>query len=155
MNRMKKILFLTLLILLPFSVNARSGCCSHHGGVCSYRCPDSVNLGYYCCDGTSLSSICAPYYPKCPPIPVKEVKPDSKSEPTPIPNPQSESKSVIKPTLSEPEITPSIQRESKPESQLSYTAQIQDKIDKSYNWVYWLLGIVIVGGIISIFVRKK
>lgn len=41
-----------------FSFNyasARSGCCSHHGGVC----------GCGCCDGTSLSSTCAPYYPEC------------------------------------------------------------------------------------------
>lgn len=34
---------------------ARSGCCSHHGGVC----------GCGCCDGTSLSATCAPYYPEC------------------------------------------------------------------------------------------
>ena len=36
-------------------VNARQGCCSHHGGVCGCRC----------CDGTSLSAKCAPYYPSC------------------------------------------------------------------------------------------
>lgn len=36
-------------------VNARSGCCSYHGGVC----------GCGCCDGTALSSTCAPYYPEC------------------------------------------------------------------------------------------
>jgi len=34
---------------------ARSGCCSHHGGVC----------GCGCCDGKSLSATCAPYYPNC------------------------------------------------------------------------------------------
>lgn len=34
---------------------ARSGCCSHHGGVC----------GCGCCDGSSLSAKCAPYYPWC------------------------------------------------------------------------------------------
>ena len=49
-------------------VEARSGCCSWHGGVCTYKCPDGVNVGYMCCDGTSLSAKCAPYYPKCPPI---------------------------------------------------------------------------------------
>lgn len=37
------------------SVFARSGCCSHHGGVC----------GCGCCDGSPLSSTCAPYYPEC------------------------------------------------------------------------------------------
>lgn len=36
-------------------VEARSGCCSYHGGVC----------GCGCCDGSPLSSTCAPYYPEC------------------------------------------------------------------------------------------
>lgn len=57
---MKRVFILTALIiyfffLLPKIVFARSGCCSHHGGVC----------GCGCCDGTSLSSTCAPYYPEC------------------------------------------------------------------------------------------
>ncbi len=42
-------------IAIPLFVSARSGCCSHHGGVC----------GCGCCDGTSLSATCAPYYPQC------------------------------------------------------------------------------------------
>ncbi|EKD53455.1 MAG: hypothetical protein ACD_61C00040G0007 [uncultured bacterium] len=49
---------LTSILILLISVTpavARSGCCSHHGGVC----------GCGCCDGTSLSSTCAPYYPSC------------------------------------------------------------------------------------------
>lgn len=54
---MKKVLafFFTLFLLLTLvtSVDARSGCCSWHGGVC----------GCGCCDGTPLSSTCAPYYP--------------------------------------------------------------------------------------------
>ncbi len=37
------------------SAFARSGCCSRHQGVC----------GCGCCDGTPLSSTCAPYYPGC------------------------------------------------------------------------------------------
>jgi hypothetical protein len=44
-----------LFISIVQSVDARSGCCSHHGGVC----------GCGCCDGSSLSAICAPYYPEC------------------------------------------------------------------------------------------
>lgn len=48
-------LLIIILFLLPKIVNARSGCCSHHGGVC----------GCGCCDGTSLSNTCAPYYPEC------------------------------------------------------------------------------------------
>lgn len=53
-----KYLFVFLLFTLIFpsqKVEARSGCCSHHGGVC----------GCGCCDGSGLSSTCAPYYPEC------------------------------------------------------------------------------------------
>jgi hypothetical protein len=48
-------LLLALILMNVQSVEARSGCCSHHGGVC----------GCGCCDGSSLSSTCAPYYPGC------------------------------------------------------------------------------------------
>ncbi|PJE63369.1 hypothetical protein COU89_03685 [Candidatus Roizmanbacteria bacterium CG10_big_fil_rev_8_21_14_0_10_45_7] len=51
-----RFLFFPILFFVIFStVEARSGCCSHHGGVC----------GCGCCDGTSLSQTCAPYYPEC------------------------------------------------------------------------------------------
>ncbi|HXO22819.1 MAG TPA: fibronectin type III domain-containing protein [Thermoanaerobaculia bacterium] len=46
---------LLLGLLFAAAAEARSGCCSHHGGVC----------GCSCCDGSPLSSICAPYYPNC------------------------------------------------------------------------------------------
>lgn len=49
-----EILLLTTFLLYS-PVFARSGCCSWHGGVC----------GCGCCDGTPLSSTCAPYYPEC------------------------------------------------------------------------------------------
>jgi hypothetical protein len=59
---MKKIRISLFLIFLSFifvfsvfNVEARSGCCSHHGGVC----------GCGCCDGSPLSATCAPYYPEC------------------------------------------------------------------------------------------
>jgi len=56
---MTKISILTLSIIFFFiSVTpsfARSGCCSHHGGV----------SGCGCADGTPLSSTCLPYYPEC------------------------------------------------------------------------------------------
>lgn len=58
MKHWTKFLFIFFLLFLIFPVKnilARSGCCSHHGGVC----------GCGCCDGTSLSSTCAPYYPEC------------------------------------------------------------------------------------------
>lgn len=56
---MKKIsVFIGILIFLAISATptyARSGCCSHHGGV----------SGCGCADGTPLSNTCAPYYPEC------------------------------------------------------------------------------------------
>lgn len=58
--------------LFPLLVDARSGCCSHHGGVC----------GCGCCDGSSLSATCAPYYPSCNSEPV-EAAPVQKLVPLP------------------------------------------------------------------------
>jgi len=57
MKKIASILFIFLFFsfFLVNSVEARSGCCSHHGGVC----------GCGCCDGTPLSATCAPYYPSC------------------------------------------------------------------------------------------
>ncbi len=49
------IVFTFIFFVFPTTIFARSGCCSHHGGVC----------GCGCCDGTSLSTTCAPYYPSC------------------------------------------------------------------------------------------
>lgn len=49
------IFFATLCLQAAPLTEARQGCCSHHGGVC----------GCGCCDGTSLSATCAPYYPQC------------------------------------------------------------------------------------------
>jgi len=55
---MKKIIIILLFIssfLCFVSIGeARSGCCSHHGGVQSNGCG--------CNDGTPLSATCAPYY---------------------------------------------------------------------------------------------
>lgn len=59
MNNVKKFLVLGLVSFIVFlpalTTDARSGCCSWHGGVC----------GCGCCDGTPLSATCAPYYPEC------------------------------------------------------------------------------------------
>lgn len=79
MPRMKGLfsLLLPLLLLslfLPKIVEARSGCCSHHGGVC----------GCGCCDGTALSNTCAPYYPSCSePVYVAPVATQKPSTPRP------------------------------------------------------------------------
>lgn len=58
-NMKKNIIYVLALAVILFGfasiASARSGCCSHHGGVC----------GCGCCDGTSLSATCAPYYPSC------------------------------------------------------------------------------------------
>ena len=55
-NNIFSSLLITLLLLLCSSLaEARQGCCSHHSGVC----------GCSCCDGTSLSAKCAPYYLQC------------------------------------------------------------------------------------------
>jgi hypothetical protein len=48
-------MLLLVLLASPNVVEARQGCCSRHSGVC----------GCECCDGTPLSSTCAPYYPEC------------------------------------------------------------------------------------------
>jgi len=52
-------LFVATMVLATFLIapqaEARRGCCSWHGGVCGCRC----------CDGSPLSSTCAPYYPSC------------------------------------------------------------------------------------------
>lgn len=88
------IAFFSLLILAQ-PVLARSGCCSHHGGVMSNGCG--------CNDGTPLSSTCAPYY-SCSVeiIPTQKiVYPTSTPYPTRIP--------TLKPTLTptpEPTATP-------------------------------------------------
>jgi hypothetical protein len=55
---MKRLILAIILLFVIFPIKdvyAQSGCCSHHGGVC----------GCGCCDGTSLSITCAPYYPQC------------------------------------------------------------------------------------------
>lgn len=52
----KFLILILLLIILPISVDARSGCCSHHGGVS--HCDTSVGK-YRCNDGTvSPSCVC-------------------------------------------------------------------------------------------------
>lgn len=103
---MKKIILFLLILsstsfLLPKSVEARSGCCSHHGGVC----------GCGCCDGTSLSTTCAPYYPECSrpvytaPVATKKpviIAPIVTTSPTKKPTPIPEVKSITTESLNTP-----------------------------------------------------
>lgn len=64
-NQFKKFCITSVVVLFiaisfyASQAEARSGCCSWHGGVCGCRC----------CDGSSLSAKCAPYYPSCSYIP--------------------------------------------------------------------------------------
>jgi hypothetical protein len=103
------VIFLITFFLSPSKVFARSGCCSHHGGVC----------GCGCCDGSSLSSTCAPYYPECgggsifiptstpKPIFIPTATPTPKPTSTPKPTPTSSPKPTAIPTPTKiPTLTP-------------------------------------------------
>jgi hypothetical protein len=109
---MKKILvyllFFVLFILSIDNIEARSGCCSSHGGVCGCRC----------CDGTSLSAKCAPYYPSCTNNPITPT-----TTPTPIATPITTStpKRIITPLLTSQPITPTSTSKPSPEFGISMT----------------------------------
>lgn len=55
MKILKIIAAIMAVFLFVTPVFAKSGCCSHHQGVC----------GCSCCDGSPLSATCRPYYPEC------------------------------------------------------------------------------------------
>ena len=67
-SKLKVLIVLTLVSLFLFTsiagIGAQQGCCSWHGGVCSYQCPHG-GIGHHCCDGTPLSAKCAPYWALC------------------------------------------------------------------------------------------
>jgi hypothetical protein len=122
---MKKILvyllFFVLFILSIDNIEARSGCCSSHGGVCGCRC----------CDGTSLSAKCAPYYPSCTnnlitptttPTPIATPNTTSTtSTPISIPITTSTPKRIITPLLTSQPITPTSTSKPSPEFGISMT----------------------------------
>ncbi len=84
-------LFISCNFIFINQASARSGCCSHHGGVC----------GCGCCDGTSLSKTCAPYYPECSDensIPIKSAPPRQIVS-TPKPTVKPAVRPTVKPTL--------------------------------------------------------
>jgi len=130
MNPKFKIISIIVFILFAFSlvlpqvIEARSGCCSHHGGVCGCRC----------CDGTSLSAKCAPYYPSCSsPTTPKYNSPESYNPP----KPGAESNTYTSPK--------------------SYTADASNTQlgKKSSNWIWWVIGLVIVGGVAYNYGKKR
>lgn len=124
----RPILILTSVILLLFvsfnTVFARSGCCSHHGGVC----------GCGCCDGSSLSNTCTPYYPEC-------------SRPTVdinTPKPYTGSTTTVRPTdpVSQTSVsTPEVLAASTEEPAASQTTSNLDPIS-----TFAVLGVLLFGG---------
>ncbi|MBI2448627.1 hypothetical protein HYV44_03700 [Candidatus Microgenomates bacterium] len=76
------------VITIPVTSYARSGCCSHHGGVGTCGCND----------GTPFSATCAPYYPSCTePKRLLPTTPQLQVNPTPppvIPEPKKEEAKV-------------------------------------------------------------
>ena len=113
------ILTLFFFVVLPIDdAEARRGCCSWHGGVCSYQCPGG-GTGYRCCDGTSLSAKCAPYYPSC------YTKPAPKYEP-PI-----------------SKYEPPAPKESSPAPE-KFTAEVSKEGNGGSIW-WWIIGIGAVG----------
>jgi hypothetical protein len=146
---------LIFLIIVP-SVQARSGCCSYHGGVGNCQCND----------GTPLSSTCAPYYPECSsgnvaapvistpvvtqPTSVPTIKPVIISTTKPV------AKVTIKPTLKptiKPKVTsspsptptsnPSFSPSPTPISTIQPTTSVQSQPKKSsgfWGWLFSLFG---------------
>ena len=120
------ICFLIIGIMFPLTTNARSGCCSHHGGVC----------GCHCCDGTSLSAKCAPYYPQCStPVEHRLIIPTT-SIPPKLEN--------TKDTLPVGTYNPS-----------EYTAQVSNKNKGNSSLWFIVIGSSIVGFIICSFLKRK
>jgi hypothetical protein len=128
----KAVIVVCVFLLMPIAVSARSGCCSHHSGVC----------GCGCCDGTSLSATCAPYYPQCnKPPQIKTITPETTTAPasqTPTKisttSSISESKSVALPTTQTPKET--------------------SKSDSGNGWL-WFFGGLGVWGVVALINRKK
>jgi hypothetical protein len=119
---MKKIVFVCFIVLLLFCnidfADARQGCCSHHGGVC----------GCSCCDGTSLSATCAPYYPECNrPIVIPKA--------TPIPT-------VVNQTIPEPV------KESE-----NYFNDNETSESNDFNQLVWFISIIAI--VCILFIMKK
>jgi len=125
------LILIALLLLLPFVVDARQGCCSHHGGVCGCRC----------CDGSSLSSTCRPYYPSC-----NNPKPADTTGDT-----------SLKRLNVAPAVETSLKRETTaPTINYNQPAALSENSD--WNGGYVWLGLVIVGSSIALgyyFKKKK
>ena len=136
-EKIKKILLVLLPLVFLFvfnSVEARQGCCSHHGGVC----------GCGCCDGTPLSATCAPYYPQCYTRPAPKYEPPVTKEPV----------------LEEPESTPTktiTEPSTSKEGSLAqekFTAEVS-KEDNGWSIWGWIIGIGFVGYLFYNFIKRR
>jgi hypothetical protein len=126
-----------LIIFLPVTIiYARQGCCSHHGGVC----------GCGCCDGTGLSSTCAPYYPECnrpiyiEPTLIPTLRPTSILKPTSTP--RSTSTPTVVPIL---EVTQSVESQSTQNSS-TITPEVEG-VSTSNSGVSNLITLITIGGL--------
>lgn len=139
MKTPKKFIFIVAIVLFALTtslnVEARSGCCSHHGGVC----------GCGCCDGTGLSATCAPYYPEC------------NDRPTPVPTPIKKQITVPTPTPVQTQPAQTTETPNQPPTQQPITIPTnlpKQKNSESDNSFGWLVGVVSVG-VIGYFIGKK
>jgi len=138
-KRFLPLLLLTFLLLsLGLNTEARQGCCSHHGGVCGCRC----------CDGTSLSATCAPYYPQCN-QPVQKDIPSIKTE---VKTPELQEE--IKP----PKVEEQTPKNNSPISPYDYqknlTAEIPKESNDGFSWI-WIIIIAFIGYIFYNILKKK
>lgn len=124
---MKKFLFVIVLLLLftPAIASARSGCCSHHGGVC----------GCGCCDGTGLSATCAPYYPECNSRPIPAPTPAATTSGTSKPDFNAIVSDYEKGTLNKVVSTPA----------KTTPAPVESSGSEDYSWLEWVVGIGAIG----------
>ena len=146
-------LFLLIFIILPvFSIEAKSGCCSHHGGVC----------GCQCCDGTSLSATCAPYYPQCSSPTVQPEEQPTQITPQPLDMPSSQPEQEPAQTIQEPLSTESSQTEQVKSSQTEnysidqnqLTAELPKEGNRGSAWL-WIIGLGVLGYIFYRLIKKK
>jgi hypothetical protein len=159
---MKKIILLSFIfLLLPLTTDARSGCCSHHDGVC----------GCGCCDGTSLSATCAPYYPECnskpvvspvvttPPPTVKTpVVPEPQPEPVVenLPVQAVEGETVLEPQAESIVETPSVDKPDAVQPVVQFQQPTPLSVDKNKtdnNWGWYLA--ILLSGSLGYFVGKR
>ena len=133
------LIFVVFIFLPLFVVQARSGCCSHHGGVCGCRC----------CDGTPLSAKCAPYYPQC-----SAPKPSQTQPITPRPTPV---QPVTPQTPTPQQITPNTEDKQINKDSIdsrNLLAEVPKENNGGATW-WWIIGIGFVGLIIYRFIKKK